>query len=96
MGCSRSRSATLAGTPARSLLITESASSRRSGRTARRSASSCHQQVGISCFVLRAGRVAGLMDRLAVMQPANRAAFEGVVLRIVSTCILAQRFGLAA
>jgi hypothetical protein len=36
------------------------------------------------------------MDRLAVMQPANRAAFEGVVLRIVSTCILAQRFGLAA
>jgi len=37
-----------------------------------------------------------LVDRLAVMQPANFAEFEGVVLRIVSTCILAQRFGLAA
>lgn len=30
------------------------------------------------------------------MQPVDRAVFEGVVLRIVSTCILAQRFGLAA
>lgn len=41
-------------------------------------------------------RVRGLVDHLAGMQPADRAAFEGVVLRIVSTCILAQRFGLAA
>jgi len=42
------------------------------------------------------GRIRGLMDQVATMEPADRAAFEGVVLRIVSTCILQQRFGLAA
>jgi hypothetical protein len=36
------------------------------------------------------------MDQVAAMQRADRAGFEGVVLRIVRTCILAQRFGLAA
>ncbi|MBA2472252.1 MAG: hypothetical protein H0V41_08460 [Pseudonocardiales bacterium] len=41
-------------------------------------------------------RIRGLMDQVATMEPADRAAFEGVVLRIVSTCILQQRFGLAA
>jgi asparagine synthase (glutamine-hydrolysing) len=40
-------------------------------------------------------RIRGLMDKVATMEPADRAAFEGVVLRIVSTCILQQRFGLA-
>jgi asparagine synthase (glutamine-hydrolysing) len=41
-------------------------------------------------------RVRGVMDQIAAMEPAVRAAFEGVVLRIVSTCILQQRFGLAS
>lgn len=41
-------------------------------------------------------RIRGLMDQVAAMEPADRAAFEGVVLRIVSTCILQQRFGLAS
>lgn len=41
-------------------------------------------------------RVRGLMDQVAAMDPADRAAFEGVVLLIVSTCILQQRFGLAS
>lgn len=41
-------------------------------------------------------RIRGLMDQVAAMEPADRAAFEGVVLRIVSTCVLQQRFGLAA
>lgn len=41
-------------------------------------------------------RLRGLMDQVAAMEPAGRAAFEGVVLRIVSTCVLQQRFGLAA
>jgi len=41
-------------------------------------------------------RVRGLMDQVAVMEPADRAAFQGVVLGIVSTCILQQRFGLAS
>jgi hypothetical protein len=35
------------------------------------------------------------MNHLAAMQQPYRAAFEGVVLRIVRTCILAQRFGIA-
>ncbi|MGH3928830.1 MAG: asparagine synthase (glutamine-hydrolyzing) [Pseudonocardiaceae bacterium] len=38
--------------------------------------------------------IRGLMDHVAGMAPAQRAAFEGVVLRVVSTCILQQRFGL--
>jgi asparagine synthase (glutamine-hydrolysing) len=37
-------------------------------------------------------RVRRLMDRLAAMDPAERATFEGVVLRIVSTCVLQQLF----
>ncbi|MGH3886249.1 MAG: asparagine synthase (glutamine-hydrolyzing) [Pseudonocardiaceae bacterium] len=41
-------------------------------------------------------RVRGLMDQVAATEPADQAAFQGVVLRIVSTCILQQRFGLAA
>ncbi|MGH3550632.1 MAG: asparagine synthase (glutamine-hydrolyzing) [Pseudonocardiaceae bacterium] len=41
-------------------------------------------------------RIHGLMDQVAAMEPADRAAFEGVALRIVSTCILQQRFGIAA
>jgi asparagine synthase (glutamine-hydrolysing) len=41
-------------------------------------------------------RVRGLMDSVADMQPADRGAFEGVVLRVVSTCVLQQRFGLSA
>lgn len=41
-------------------------------------------------------RVRGLMDQVASMDPADRAVFDSVVLMIVSTCILQQRFGLAA
>ncbi|MGH3934042.1 MAG: asparagine synthetase B family protein, partial [Pseudonocardiaceae bacterium] len=41
-------------------------------------------------------RVRGLMDQVAAMKPADQAAFQGVVLGIVSTCILQQRFGIAA
>ena len=41
-------------------------------------------------------RVRGLMDHLATMAPADRAAFEGVVLRIVSTCVLQDRFSIGA
>ncbi|MGH3963904.1 MAG: asparagine synthase (glutamine-hydrolyzing) [Pseudonocardiaceae bacterium] len=41
-------------------------------------------------------RVRGLMDHVAAMEPADRAAFQTVVLGIVSTCVLQQRFGLAA
>ncbi|MGH3897711.1 MAG: asparagine synthase (glutamine-hydrolyzing) [Pseudonocardiaceae bacterium] len=41
-------------------------------------------------------RLRGLMDQVAAMEPADRGAFESVVLGIVSTCILQQRFGLAA
>jgi len=39
--------------------------------------------------------VRGLMDQVAVMPPDDRAAFEGVVLRVVSTCLLQERFALA-
>ena len=39
-----------------------------------------------------AASVRALMDRLATSEPAERAANEGVVLRIVSTCLLHQRF----
>jgi asparagine synthase (glutamine-hydrolysing) len=41
-------------------------------------------------------RVRGLMDQVAAMEPADQAVFENIVLLIVSTCILQQRFGLAA
>ena len=41
-------------------------------------------------------RVRGLMDQVAAMEAADRAVFENIVLLIVSTCILQQRFGLAA
>jgi hypothetical protein len=30
------------------------------------------------------------------MAPADRAAFEGVVLRIVSTCVLQDRFSIGS
>jgi asparagine synthase (glutamine-hydrolysing) len=39
-------------------------------------------------------RVRTLMDQVAGMAPDERAAFEGVVLRVVSTCLLQQQFGL--
>lgn len=37
-------------------------------------------------------QVRGLMDRVADMPPPDRAAHEGVVLRVVSTCVLQERF----
>jgi asparagine synthase (glutamine-hydrolysing) len=40
-------------------------------------------------------RVRRLMDDVNAMAPDDRAAFEGVVLRVVSTCLLTQRFGLS-
>lgn len=39
-------------------------------------------------------RVRSLMDRVAVMHPADRAAVDSIILRIVSTCLLQQRFDL--
>ena len=42
-----------------------------------------------------ATRVRGLMDHVAGLAPDDRAAFEGIVLRVVSTCLLQERFGLA-
>jgi asparagine synthase (glutamine-hydrolysing) len=41
-------------------------------------------------------RVRGLMDRLGDMAPADRAAFEGAVLQVVSICVLQERFAPAA
>jgi asparagine synthase (glutamine-hydrolysing) len=41
-------------------------------------------------------QVRSLMDRVADMPPADRAAFEGVVLRVVSVCVLQERFRLTA
>jgi asparagine synthase (glutamine-hydrolysing) len=41
-------------------------------------------------------RVRELMDQVGRMEPDDRAAFEGVVLRVVSTCLLQQRFGIGA
>ena len=38
-------------------------------------------------------RVREFLDRLAGLFPAERVATEGVVLRVVSTCLLQQRFG---
>ncbi len=38
-------------------------------------------------------RCTRLMGQVATMKPADRAAFEGVVLLIVSTCIFLQSFG---
>lgn len=37
-------------------------------------------------------RVRGLMDQVAQMEPDARAAYEGVVLRVASTCLLQRRF----
>jgi asparagine synthase (glutamine-hydrolysing) len=37
-----------------------------------------------------------LMQRAASMSPADRAAFEGPILLAVSTCLLQERFALAA
>ncbi|MDH4146726.1 MAG: asparagine synthase (glutamine-hydrolyzing) [Acidimicrobiia bacterium] len=42
------------------------------------------------------GAVRRMMDRLASSEPDERAAQEGVVLRVVSTCLLQQRFGIGA
>jgi asparagine synthase (glutamine-hydrolysing) len=39
-------------------------------------------------------RVRNLMDRVATMRPAERAATDSIILRIVSTCLLQQRFSL--
>jgi hypothetical protein len=36
------------------------------------------------------------MDQVAALEPADRAAFQRVVLETVSTCILRQLFGLSA
>jgi asparagine synthase (glutamine-hydrolysing) len=41
-------------------------------------------------------RVRGLMDAVADMAPGDRGAFEGALLRVVSTCLMQQRFGLSA
>ncbi len=41
-------------------------------------------------------QVRALMDRIAASEPAERAAHEGVVLRILSTCLLHQRFNMTA
>ncbi|HYG86640.1 MAG TPA: asparagine synthase (glutamine-hydrolyzing) [Azospirillum sp.] len=41
-------------------------------------------------------RVRTLMDRIASLPPDDRAAFEGVVLRVASTCVLQERFALSA
>jgi asparagine synthase (glutamine-hydrolysing) len=41
-------------------------------------------------------RVRALMDRVAAMHPAERAGRDSVILRIVSTCLLQQRFGLGS
>jgi asparagine synthase (glutamine-hydrolysing) len=40
-------------------------------------------------------QVRGMMDKVATLTPDDRAAYEGMVLRVVSTCLLQQRFGLA-
>jgi asparagine synthase (glutamine-hydrolysing) len=40
-------------------------------------------------------RVRRLMDDVNAMAPDDRAAFEGVVLLVVSACLLTQRFGLS-
>lgn len=40
------------------------------------------------------GRVRAFLDRLATMSPAERGAAEGVVLRMVSACLMHERFGL--
>lgn len=41
-------------------------------------------------------RLRGLADKLARMPAEERAAYDGVVLSLVSTCVLQERFGLAA
>lgn len=41
-------------------------------------------------------RVRAMMDALAGAEPDERAAGEGVVLRVLSTCLLQERFGLSA
>ncbi|HKP64721.1 MAG TPA: asparagine synthase (glutamine-hydrolyzing) [Polyangiales bacterium] len=40
-------------------------------------------------------RVRGLMDAVADMAPVDRGAFEGALLRVVSTCLMQQHFGLS-
>jgi asparagine synthase (glutamine-hydrolysing) len=39
-------------------------------------------------------RVRGLMAAVADMAPVDRGAFEGALLRVVSTCVMQERFGL--
>ena len=41
-------------------------------------------------------RVHALMDRMATSEPAERAANEGVVLRVLSTCLLHEQFNMTA
>jgi asparagine synthase (glutamine-hydrolysing) len=38
-------------------------------------------------------RVRGLMDAVSDMAPVDRSAFEGALLRVVSICVLQERFG---
>jgi asparagine synthase (glutamine-hydrolysing) len=41
-------------------------------------------------------RVREFIDGVAALSPANRAASEGAVLKLVSTCLLHERFGMSA
>ena len=41
-------------------------------------------------------RVHALMDRMALSDPDERAASEGVVLRVLSTCLLHEHFNMSA
>jgi asparagine synthase (glutamine-hydrolysing) len=41
-------------------------------------------------------RLRAFMDRIAVMPAEDRAGYDSVVLALVSTCVMQERFGLAA
>jgi asparagine synthase (glutamine-hydrolysing) len=41
-------------------------------------------------------RLHALMDRVATMPAEERAGFDSVILTLVSTCVMQERFGLAA
>jgi hypothetical protein len=43
-----------------------------------------------------AKRVRDFIDNVAARPPAERAASEGAVLKLVSTCLLHERFGMSA
>jgi hypothetical protein len=41
-------------------------------------------------------RVRGMMDHIATLDHAERAPYGGMIMTVVSACILQQRFGLSA